>query len=364
MAYKPLSAGGYTTCAVTSPGLKCWGLNEWGNVGNGTTVNQLLAVGVSGLTEFYGEERVSAVVTGWNHNCALTTQDRGRGHIPNVYCWGDNSHYALGHPELNVNRYKPMPVRISNGNPNFFTHITKGRGLALGNQHTCVLMDTGAVKCWGDNSQGQLGVGTTTGSGGNFAYPVNTLVLTSRVREIAAGAYYTCARLEDGGVKCWGANENGQLGDGTTIRRLTPVAGGVSSDAVALATGSIHACVLLGSGGVKCWGANHYGQLGNGTTTSSGAAVNVSGLDSDAVALATGAIHACVLLGSGAVKCWGANDSGQLGDGTKTQRLTPVSVFGISSGAIAISAGASHACALLSTGGIKCWGFNQGGILD
>ncbi len=361
MAYKPLSAGGVTTCAVTSSGmLKCWGSNYRGNLGNGAIVSAawdqpLLPVVVASLmngSEGFYDDHASAVVTGGNHNCALTT--RG-----GVMCWGDN---GLGN--FNSASTIPMAVRLSPDTGQGIRYLTSGaRGLALGAHHTCVLMDTGAVKCWGDNSQGQLGVGTTTNvSVGNFEYPVNTLVLTSRVREIASGGNYTCARLEDGGVKCWGVNDQGQLGDGTTIRRLTPVAAGVSSGTLALATGATHACVLLGTGGVKCWGSNEFGQLGNGTTTSSGTAVNVSGLDSGVTAIAAGYSSTCALTTAGAVKCWGANDGGQIGDGTKTQRLTPVSVFGISSGATAITVGLDRACALLADGGVKCWGAN-GGLL-
>ena len=344
MAYKPLSAGSHPTCAVTSPGsLKCWGHNQWGSVGNGTTENQLLPVDVSGLSGGSLDASVSAVESGGTSNCALTT-------VGGVKCWGNPSSFQFVQDWVNV---RPQWVRLSEGANGGIRYLTSGaRGIAVGGGHTCVLMDTGGVKCWGDNTWGQLGVGTNTNTG-RYEYPVEPIYLNRGVREIVAGMSNTCARLEGGSVMCWGRDYG-----------FRPVAAGVSSGAVALAGGSLHMCALLGTGGVKCWGSNNYGQLGDGSTTSRGTAMNVSGLSSGVTAIAAGHLSTCALTTAGGVKCWGENSGGQLGDGTSwTDRLTPVGVSGLSSGAIAIAAGVNHACALLSTGGIKCWGFNQGGIL-
>jgi hypothetical protein len=152
----------------------------------------------------------------------------------------------------------------------------------------------------------------------------------STATAIAAGGVHTCALTSAGGVKCWGYNPYGQLGDGTTTGRSTPVpVSGLAGGVAALAAGSIHTCALTSAGAVKCWGNNIYGQLGDGTTTERHTPVAVSGLASGVAALAAaGSGHTCALTGAGAVKCWGRNGHGALGDGTTTERHTPVAVVG------------------------------------
>jgi alpha-tubulin suppressor-like RCC1 family protein len=224
--------------------------------------------------------------------------------------------------------------------------------------------ERGGVACWGRNHLGQLGDGTIT----DRTTLVDVRGLASGMSALAAGSDHTCAVTSGGGIKCWGSNDEGQLGDGGTTTRYTPVAvRGLASGVVALAAGgttlsyspsSAHTCAVTSGGGVKCWGANHYGQLGDGTTAHRTVPVDVSGLATGVVALAASGVHTCALTGGGGVKCWGANSFGQLGDGTTTNRLTPVDVSGLASGVVALAAGGYHTCALTSGGGVKCWGAN------
>ena len=194
--------------------------------------------------------------------------------------------------------------------------------------------------------------------------PVDVLGLSSGVGAIASGALHTCAVLTSGGLRCWGLNGEGQLGDGSLTQRLTPVEVlGLSSGVVAVSPGDSHTCALLGSGGVKCWGLNTSYQLGDGSGIRQLTPVSVSGLSSGVAAVSSGPVHACALLISGGVKCWGSNGSGRLGDGSLNMALTPIDVSGLSSGAASVSSGGQHSCAFASLGILKCWGANSNGQL-
>jgi alpha-tubulin suppressor-like RCC1 family protein len=235
---------------------------------------------------------------------------------------------------------------------------TATSGLAA-SDHTCVITAEGRVKCWGGNSAGGLGDGTTIAS----TTPVDVAGLASGVSAIAAGDRYSCALTTGGGVKCWGYNEFGQLGDGTTTNSTTPVdVAGLTSGVSAIAARGEHTCALI-TDRVKCWGANFNGQLGDGTTTSSGVPVDVAGLTSAVIAIAAGGEHTCAVATGGGVKCWGWNGAGQLGIGTTTDSSIPVDVVGLASGVTAIAAGGRHTCALMTAGGVKCWGYDEFGQL-
>ncbi len=334
-----VAAGGDHTCALlTTGGVKCWGWNYYGQLGDGTTAQRSVPVDVVGLGS-----GVAAIAACYLHTCALTT-------INGAKCWGWNEYGQLG-DGTTTSRSTPVDV------------VGLGSGvaaIAAGEEHTCALLTTGGVKCWGRNRDGQLGDGTTSPR----ITPVDVVGLASGAAAVAAGYFHTCALLTTGGVKCWGGNWFGQLGDGTTTDRSTPVdVVGLGSGAAAIAAGEVHTCALLTTGGVKCWGYNGYGQLGDGTRTQRSTPVDVVGLGSGAAAIAAGGSHTCALLTTGGVKCWGRNEYGQLGDGTTTQRSTPVDVVGLGSGTAAIAAGYGHTCALLTAGGVKCWGADHYGQL-
>ena len=335
-----IAVGENHTCALTSAGgVKCWGHNAAGHLGDGTTIDRSTPINVSGLTS-----GVSAIAAGWYHTCALTTAG-------GVKCWGYNGFGQLGD---GTGTQRSTPVNVSG--------LTSGvSAIAAGAYHTCALTTAGGVKCWGYNNDGQLGDGTATVR----TTPADVSGLTSGVGAIAAGENHACALTSGGGVKCWGNNSNGQLGDGTVTSRLAPVdVYGLTGTVSAIAAGWYHTCALTSAGGGQCWGYNGSGQLGDGTTIDRVTPVDVSGLNSGVSAIAAGAIHSCALTGTGGAKCWGNSTSGQLGDGTtRTQRLTPVDVSGLTSGVSAIAAGFYQTCALTSVGGVKCWGSNGLGQL-
>jgi alpha-tubulin suppressor-like RCC1 family protein len=232
--------------------------------------------------------------------------------------------------------------------------------ISAGFEHTCALTRGGAVKCWGENKDGQLGDGTTT----SRLTPVLVDGLSSGVVAIEAGRSHTCALTNSGAVKCWGYNEDGELGDGTMISRLTPVlVSGLSSGVKAINVGRYHTCAINSSGAAICWGYNVDGQLGDGTTTNRLVPVPVNSLSSGVAAIAAGIAHTCAITNVGAVKCWGENEEGALGDGTTIGKFTPVPVNGLSSNVVAIAVGSSFSCALTAAGTMKCWGYNYDGEL-
>ena len=237
------------------------------------------------------------------------------------------------------------------------------REIATGKFHSCALTSAGGVKCWGSNSNstlsaGQLGDGTSL----NRLVPVDVVGLSSGVVAVSAGAFHTCALTTAGGVKCWGQNF-GALGDGTELHRLTPVdVVGLGSGVAAISASGGHTCALTSTGGVKCWGVMGGLGLGDGTTQNRLTPVDVVGLTGGAVAITAGNTHTCALTGARGVKCWGGN-AGRLGDGTDQNRLTPVDVLGLGSGVMAITAGGSQTCAVTNAGGAKCWGNNVSGAL-
>ncbi len=345
-----IAAGNDTSCAVTTGGgAQCWGANYYGQIGDGTTTNRPAPVDVINLSE------VSKIVNSGYHSCALSTTGALR-------CWGYNPYGQLGDGTTTM---QLQPVNVIGLNSGVID-------LAIGNWHSCALLNTGGVKCWGYNGYGQLGDNTNL----RRETPVDVFGLTSGVKAIAAGEYHSCALLTSGSVRCWGANYYGQIGDGTTTSRPTPVNSiGLSTGVSAVSAGGDNSCALLSNGALRCWGANYYGQIGDGTTTNRPTPVGVSGLSSGVGSVAVATYHTCAVTAAGIAKCWGANYSGQLGDGTTTNRTIPVDVLGLSDSLSAaaieattektllIAPGGSHTCALTINRGVKCWGANNRGQL-
>ena len=333
-----IAAGDDHTCSVnTSGGVHCWGYNDYGQLGNGTTNDSLTPAAVTGLIS-----PAQVIAAGDEHTCTVTI-DGG------VICWGYNYFGQLGD---GTRGFQPVPIMVAG--------LSSGiQATAAGFNHSCTVTNAGGVLCWGDNYSGQLGDGTTT----NRLIPVAITALGSPVQAIAAGSSHTCAITTASSVQCWGYNGSGQLGDGTTTDRLTPIAvTELGSPVHAIATGGSHTCAII-SGGVQCWGYNGSGQLGDGTTVDSFSPMMVTGLSSPVQAISAGGSHTCVLTTGGGVFCWGANDRGQLGSNTTTSSVTPVAVVGMSSGIQAIATGNDHTCAITTTGSIKCWGANWNGQL-
>ena len=234
--------------------------------------------------------------------------------------------------------------------------LTGVQAIAAGYDQGYALLADGTVKAWGLNTSGQLGDGTTT----NRYTPVSVSGLTG-VQAIAAGYYSGYALLADGTVKAWGYNSSGELGDGTTTNRYTPVDVSGLTGVQAIAGGGSSGYALLADGTVKAWGRNTSGQLGNATFSYSSTPVSVSDL-TDVKAIAGGGEAGYALLEDGTVKAWGRNDYGQLGNGRAIDSTTPVSVSGLSN-VKAIAANAWSAYALLADGTVKAWGSNSLGEL-
>ncbi len=334
-----VATGSRHSCVVTSAGgVKCWGDNFDGQLGDGTSNDRSEPVDVVGLTG-----GVIAVQAGFNHTCALISGGK-------VKCWGNNDYGHLG----NGTQDPHLTPQDVNGLAQGVLMISTQRS------HNCALTDTGLVKCWGSNSQGQLGDGTTT----DRSEPVDVTGLSSNTNSVAAGGRHTCALSDSGGVKCWGDNYYGQLGDNNNNDSSTPVdVVGLSSGVTHISLGRYHTCVVVTGGGVKCWGKNEFGQLGDGSTSDVNSPVDVVGLSNGVSTIIAGEDHTCALMTGGGMKCWGYNYYGQLGDGTDDDRYTPVDVVGVSGGGLMGAAGGISTCALVNGGRLKCWGSDKWGLI-
>lgn len=365
-----VSAGKEHTCALTAAGgVKCWGTNWVGQLGDGTgVIGSTVPVDVCamGAVAPCSPERgnvltgMAAISAGGEETCALTD-------VGGVKCWGGGYIGERADPPLICffGFCWPVPGDV----PGLESGVT---AVSAGTVSACAVTNAGGVKCWGDNTYGQLGDGTQEFRTG----PVDVVGLASGVASIAASGLHTCALTTAGGVKCWGNNHAGQVGDGTyDNRRLTPVdVVGLESGVAAIDVG-LHTCALTTAGGVKCWGSNFRGELGVavveacsnplGTFACSPTPVDATGLQRGVTAIAVGGSHACVLMTTGAVKCWGNNSAGQLGIGGSDldPHPVPMDVVGLQEDVVAIDAGGGHTCAISAAGGLQCWGGNLMGQL-
>lgn len=325
----------------------------------------------------------SSLAAGNGHSCARTPEGT-------VECWGKNDDGRLG-DGTTLERSAPVGV----------LGLADVVEIQAGTGHTCARIRDGSVRCWGRNDRGALGDGTTD----NRSAPVTVRDLTD-VEKLSAGAWNTCALLSDRSIRCWGANTYGALGDGTATDRTTPVTVVNLPNAVDLAAGDDFACALGEDGTVRCWGFIFPGGLvgtfaQDGTITGASSPVPIPDLGNDVVAIDAGYGHVCALRADTTVRCWGANTNGQLGDTTRTHRVTPVEVYeatgvvevdlgGFSCGrwrdgtvqcwgafgdgavtfprlvdgvrdAVEVRVGGGHACARLEDGSVRCWGYNADG---
>lgn len=331
--FRVVVAGGEHACGITVGGeLRCWGRNDTGQVGDGTRTDAYVSRAVIGLGS-----GVVSVTAGGNHTCALLSDGQ-------VRCWGDNDKGQLGDGSR---RDRLVPTAVPG--------LADIASVRAGGAYTCAVTTSGQARCWGENANGQLGDGTRI----TRLAPVAVVGL-GRVRQIAPSLRsHTCAVTTAGGVRCWGLNYFGQLGDGSVTERLSPVpARGLDRDVAAVAAGGYFTCARTAAGAVKCWGYNASGQLGDGSLTTRHTPVAVSGYAfGGAAGLTAGEDHACIRTSAGwSMKCWGANDASQLGDGTSTRHSRPHRVFGMRTGASSITAGRYFSCAIASGHAAMCWG--------
>jgi alpha-tubulin suppressor-like RCC1 family protein len=346
-----VTAGGAHSCAVghasapgDTDGFVCWGSEQAGQLGdNGDEDHSVPGAIVQPLVP-------GGISAGALHSCAVDGSAK-------LWCWGRGSSGQLGPGHL-VDTAFPVEVALPTG-------ANRANAVAGGGAHTCVLVDPadglgGEIFCFGDNGYGQLGDGTLT------SRPTPGLVSLGatavRATAVTAGGGHTCAIDVTGQPWCWGRNDSGQLGVGAGANQATPapvsLPGGTTVRS--LSAGGAHTCAVDQAGGVWCWGADDRGQVGRGTAAPSVGGPAPVALPTVAASVSSGGAHSCASLGDSSIWCWGANDSGQLGDGSTVDRPTPVRAAGASG---AVSAGALHTCASTADHTVSCWGADTSGQL-
>ena len=349
-----VQASYYHTCAVLdNSSVKCWGEGQVGMLGTGDnndrrTPTQVL-LGYSGGPNTAIEIGQGSGSAG-HHTCAMMTDNT-------LQCWGEDFGGQIGHGGNSGWHTTPYPVAMPPGK----TAIQ----ISNGGHHTCAIMDDNSLYCWGENEEGIVGVGES-GTDVVTPYPINLPAGRTAVA-VSTGWKSSCVILDDGTGMCWGLNGEGQLGDGTTADRDEPTPITIlppNSSLVAIATGTLTTCALLDNGSVACWGKNDVGQFGDGTTTSS-TSLKYASLPPGrtAISIDLGKYHACSILDDNSSVCWGNNTDGQIGDGTTITRLTPTYVTFPGGHFSTISTGRLHTCGIASNASLYCWGFHEDGQL-
>ena len=326
------------SCAITGDGeAKCWGWGRDGQLGDGMSGeghSQLSPTLIAGVSD-----AVIDICGGGFHSCIVTE-------LGAALCFGTAYEGALGTGVLGE-LLEPTPVPVV-GLPDAAVQID------CGSNFTCARTESGEAWCWGNGASGRLGVNSTD----DTATPLQTL--PSDVTDISTGSDHACA-VAAGEVWCWGSNINWQLGDpdpGTGSLVAIPVPG-IPKGMLDVEVGSSTSCAIDGDGGVWCWGANDEGQVGIGSDNEQIFTATQLELPGPAISLSVGYLFACAVIDSGAVRCWGLGDVGQLGDGqsgTGYEANVPVAVDGLESGAHRVSVGRTHACAAMNDGRMLCWG--------
>lgn len=283
-----ISAGRTHTCAVTISGAaKCWGDNQSGQLGNGSNIDSNRPVAVRGLNN-----GVASISAGSDHTCAVLIAG-------GVKCWGAGGYGRLGDGS-NASSNVPLNV-VDLG--------TQVKSIAAGGFHTCALLVDGVVKCWGWSVNGQLGNGSTFDVDG----PVTVIDLDEAVA-ISTGSLHTCALTTAGELKCWGSNGQKQLGRSRIQQSASPlVVSGLGDDITTISSSGSSSCAMSSAGIAKCWGWNQFGGLGDGTTISRHQPVQVIGL-TNLKAITVGSSHTCAVTALRRMRCWGYNQDGEVGN--------------------------------------------------
>jgi len=340
-----LATGYQHTCfTMLDTTVRCWGRGGSGELGNGSFDDSSVPVVVTGLSG------VTQLSSGREFTCALLSSG-------SVKCWGENEDGQLGnHSGINNSA---IPVEVEG--------INNATAIITGGYHACALLESGSIKCWGDNYDGQLGNGD---DGNASSFPVSVASIDNAT-QIAAGNSSTCAMISGGGVRCWGDNSEGQLGNSTESYSFsaTPISakyenGDPISHAIAINGSKTweHYCVRYTSGVAECWGNNGDGQLGNGSSQDSYSfPVQVSQI-TDFAYITPGWANTCGQRVNRSVYCWGNNEEGQIGDGTSDYKNVPGDPLNLS-GITQIDPGDLHTCALITGNTVYCWGANWSGQL-